>query len=212
MHVIPNSDELLVGLTSTDPQPQTPVAYDAHAAHVFNSQLTGHTHRVLVSVMPDLQDHDTSKEGGEYRANESQRLEVGTNEGADAVAGAGAAAAAALGRGARGGGIGAGLHASAVGGGEAGCVAVGASELNEGQARDLSAGVVVDSGGHVGGSLMNIVSFKILRVVPPSVSTHHAGNGSARGGGDSRGHQVITTAGALGKVPVGQECGLGDER
>lgn len=164
--------------------------------------------------MSNLQDHDSTKEGSEDRANQSYRLEVSTNEGADTVPGAGAAAAAALGRGARGGGVWAGLHASAVGGGEARRVAVGASELHKGQASHLGAGVVVDSGGHVGGSLMNAVSFKFNRGLSllEAGSTHHAGNGSARGGGDSRSHEVITTAGALGQVPVGQECGLSDER
>lgn len=162
--------------------------------------------------MSNLQDHDSTKEGSEDRANQSYRLEVSTNEGADTVPGAGAAAAAALGRGARGGGVGAGLHASAVGGGEARRVAVGASELHKGQASHLSAGVVVDSGGHVGGGLIDTVSFKFQRFLPLWGSTHHAGDGSARSGGDSRSHEVITTAGALGQVPVGQECGLGDER
>lgn len=106
----------------------------------------------LVSVMPTLQDHDSTEEGSEDGANERERLEVNTNQGADAVSTAGAAAAA-LGGGACGCGIGASLRASAVGGGEAGRVGVGTSELHQGQARDLSTGVVVNSGGHVGGSL-----------------------------------------------------------
>lgn len=42
--------------------------------------------------------------------------------------------------------------------------------------------------------------------------THHTGDGSTGSGCDSRSNEVITTAGALGQIPVGQECRLGNER
>lgn len=164
---------------------------------------------VLVSDIPVLQDQDSTEEGSKDRANDRQRLEVNANQRADTVPAAGAAAAA-FGRGARRGSVGASLLASAVRGNEAGSVAVGASELHQRQASDLGASVVLDGGGHVGGSLA--MSQLQVATVSWTGSTYHAGDGSARGGGDSRSHKVITTAGPLRQVPVGQEGRLGDER
>lgn len=141
------------------------------------------------TVYPSLQDHEAANKGSQNGTDHGQSLVVDANSGSSAL---GAAATAALGRGTGRSGVGAGLGTSRVGRDEAGVVAVSTAVLEQAEAGNSGAGVVVDSSRHGGGS--------------------DGGERTSAGAGHTAGDEVITTGRTAGQVPVSEEGFLGNER
>lgn len=135
-----------------------------------------------------LQDHEAADEGSQNGTDHGESLVVNANSGSGAL---GVAAAAALGRGTGRSGISAGLGTSRVGGNEARVVAVSTAVLEQAEAGDSGAGVVVDGSRHSGGS--------------------DRGERTSACAGHTAGDEVITTRRTAGQVPVSEEGALRNE-